>query len=85
MSVIKTRKYDWFAAIIMGLLLASFTSAVAPLQAQQIDIAHTRLKVGDRAPDFSLLSDQWDTVKLSSFRAKKNVVLIFYVLAFSPD
>lgn len=78
------RKYDWFAAII-GLLFVIFASAFAPLQAQHIDIAHTQLKVGDRAPDFSLLSDHWDTIKLSSFHAKKNVVLIFYVLAFSPD
>ncbi len=33
------------------------------------------LKVGDTAPDFTLLSDQWKTVKLSDYRGKKNVFL----------
>ena len=41
------------------------------------------LKVGDTAPDFSLLSDQWKTVKLSDYRGKKNVFLAVYVLAFT--
>ena len=41
------------------------------------------LKVGDTAPDFSLLSDGWKTVKLSDFRGKKNVFLAVYVLAFT--
>ena len=38
---------------------------------------------GDKAPDFALLSDDWKEVKLSDFRGKKNVVLVFYVLAFT--
>jgi len=41
------------------------------------------LKVGDTAPDFTLLSDKWKTVKLSEFRGKKNVFLAVYVLAFT--
>ena len=35
------------------------------------------LKVGDKAPEFSLPSDSGETVKLSDFRGKK-VVLYFY-------
>lgn len=46
-------------------------------------IAKTNLKVGDTAPDFTLLSDTWTPVKLSDFRGKKNVILAFYVLAFT--
>lgn len=38
----------------------------------------TMLTVGTQAPDFSLLASNGDSVTLSSFRAKKNVVLIFY-------
>lgn len=38
---------------------------------------------GDKAPDFTLLSDDWKEVKLSDYRGKKNVVLVFYVLAFT--
>jgi peroxiredoxin len=41
------------------------------------------LKVGDRAPDFSLPDQNGNTVKLGDFLGKKNVVLAFYVLAFT--
>jgi cytochrome oxidase Cu insertion factor (SCO1/SenC/PrrC family) len=43
----------------------------------------THLKVGDRAPDFELRDTEGQTVRLSDFRGKKNVVLAFYVLAFT--
>ncbi|TVQ43340.1 MAG: peroxiredoxin [Gloeocapsa sp. DLM2.Bin57] len=36
------------------------------------------VKVGDRAPDFALTSQSGQTVKLSDFLGKKNVVLYFY-------
>jgi len=41
------------------------------------------LKVGDQAPDFTLNDTEGQPVKLSDFRGKKNVVLAFYVLAFT--
>lgn len=50
---------------------------------------HTTLKVGDPAPDFNLPSTIVDAnsktvrYKLSDFKGKKNVVLAFYVLAFT--
>lgn len=44
---------------------------------------HTNLKVGDRAPDFTLNATDGKTYKLSDFKGKKNVVLAFYVLAFT--
>jgi hypothetical protein len=45
------------------------------------------LKVGDLAPDFELpgvLGERRQTFKLSDFRDRKNVVLVFYVLDWSP-
>lgn len=42
------------------------------------------LKVGDSAPDFTLPSTVGDKVSLSDYRGKKNVLLIFYPLDFSP-
>ena len=41
------------------------------------------LNVGDLAPDFELRSHTGDVVKLSDFRGKKNVVLFFYIGAFT--
>jgi peroxiredoxin len=42
------------------------------------------LKVGDEAPDFELSSHRGGSVKLSDYRGKKNVVLAFHPLAFTP-
>lgn len=48
--------------------------------------ASTMPKVGDLAPDFSLKyfdGNNLKDVKLSDFRGKKNVVLAFYIFAFT--
>jgi len=43
------------------------------------------LKVGDTAPDFELPQQNWGTtVRLSDFRGKKNVVIAFHPLTFTP-
>lgn len=42
------------------------------------------IAIGDEAPDFELPDQHGTPVKLSSFRGSKNVVLVFYPLAFSP-
>jgi peroxiredoxin len=41
------------------------------------------VEVGDTAPDFELKDQHGAPVKLSDFRGQKNVVLVFYPLAFS--
>jgi peroxiredoxin len=43
----------------------------------------TKLEVGDKAPAFDLPDQDGERVKLSDFQGKKNVVLAFYVLAFT--
>lgn len=46
----------------------------------------TPLKVGETAPDFELsgvLGDKRRTFRLSDYRGK-NVILVFYVLDWSP-
>jgi peroxiredoxin len=42
------------------------------------------LQPGAEAPDFELRSHRGGTVKLSSFRGARNVVLAFHPLAFTP-
>ena len=39
---------------------------------------------GSEAPDFELRSHRGDTVKLSDFKGKQNVVIAFHPLAFTP-
>jgi len=71
--------------LAVGLLFAlapAFTPVPANSQKND-EVAKLSLKVGDTAPDFTLLSDKWKTVKLSEFRGKKNVFLAVYVLAFT--
>jgi len=70
--------------VAVALILAA--AVAAPPLARQIhrpQLARTPLRVGDPAPDFTLLSDAWEPVRLSEFRGKKNVFLAVYVLAFS--
>ena len=41
------------------------------------------IKTGDLAPDFELVNQFGEKVSLSSFRGKKNVVLVFFPFAFT--
>ncbi|MBD0372435.1 MAG: redoxin domain-containing protein [Pyrinomonadaceae bacterium] len=61
----------------------SSNSAKAGADGQPPAPPKTNLKVGDTAPDFTLPDTDGKQVKLSDFRGKKNVVLAFYVLAFT--
>jgi peroxiredoxin len=42
------------------------------------------LKAGDTAPDFELMNQDKNKVKLSDYRGKKKVMLLFYPMDFSP-
>ncbi len=67
--------------LAVALLLAVCLQAWA-----QAPKAPPKIKVGDMAPDFTLLSFDGKDVKpvsLHDFKGKKNVVLAFYVFAFT--
>jgi AhpC/TSA family len=69
-----------------GWLLASLFASMAPALAQTKTEGASMPKVGDTAPDFTLKyfdGSNLKDVKLSDFRGKKNVVLAFYVFAFT--
>ena len=77
------------AALAAQTPTATPTASPAAAPANQPAVPHTNLKVGQTAPDFTLPSTiagpdgRAVRYKLSDFRDKKNVVLAFYVLAFT--
>ena len=71
-------------ALAVLLALAGALPAQQPAApAQQPAAPKTHLKVGDPAPDFALNDHNGKPFKLSDYKGKKNVVLAFYVLAFT--
>ena len=68
---------------ILAAVLLLFLSV--PVWAQTAT-APPKIKVGDTAPDFTLLAFDGKDVKpvsLHDYKGKKNVVLAFYVFAFT--
>jgi len=68
-----------------GLLAGTF-AMTSPAFAQTNKESSSMPKVGDTAPDFTLKyfdGGNLKDVKLSDYRGKKNVVLAFYVFAFT--
>jgi cytochrome oxidase Cu insertion factor (SCO1/SenC/PrrC family) len=57
-----------FAALCLLLATEAFAGALA---------------IGEKAPDFTLPDQNGKPVRLADFRGKKDVVLAFYVLAFT--
>jgi len=76
------KKVGISAEVLLLLLLAvapPFVRAANPP-------APLKLKVGDTAPDFTMqyfTGQDLKDVKLSDYRGKKNVVLAFYIFAFT--
>ena len=80
METVRRNRLLAAAAIAMMLVLPLTRGAMAEVGDQ------LKLRVGDTAPDFKL--QYWDghdlkDVHLSDYRGKKNVVLAFYVFAFT--
>ena len=71
-----------FKRLLSCLALLAVVSAVAMAQ-QPKPPSKTHLKVGDKAPEFSLRATDGKQYKLSDFKGQKNVVLAIYVLAFT--
>lgn len=61
-----------FPGIFLVLLLFAFSGPAAAVN------------VGDKAPDFDLPSTRDGRFKLSNLAGKKNVIIQFYVLDFTP-
>ena len=80
-----------FMGIVAAALLVAISIGLAPsrLQAETKEPAKSepiKLKVGDVAPNFTLLAFDGAGLKkisLEDYRGKKNVALAFYVFAFT--
>jgi AhpC/TSA family len=82
-------KRGWRDAVCLGLLnlaLAPGSSLFAAQKKVEKEAAPMKLKVGDTAPDFTLLAfdgKELKKVSLQDYRGKKNVALAFFVFAFT--
>ncbi|MBI3933718.1 MAG: redoxin domain-containing protein [Acidobacteria bacterium] len=79
----KQRRTVVYIASLALLALGWSSTAGAQQTAPPAAKLMTNVKVGDPAPDFTLPDQNNKPVKLSDFRGKKQVVLAFYVLAFT--
>jgi cytochrome oxidase Cu insertion factor (SCO1/SenC/PrrC family) len=69
----------------IALLLACFLlTAVARTQKEAAPPVG-EVKIGDLAPDFTLVDQNGQPRSLHDYKGKKNVALAFYVWAFSSD
>ena len=64
------RRTTFFSVIVLLFLLVGTAQSIV-------------LKVGDIAPDFELIDQEGKLFRLSDLRGQSNVVIAFYVLAFT--
>jgi hypothetical protein len=65
-------RYGFIAAFVLALSFAGLPGTASALE------------VGDKAPDFDLPSTKGGNFKLSDLAGKKNLVIQFYILDFTP-
>jgi cytochrome oxidase Cu insertion factor (SCO1/SenC/PrrC family) len=71
--------------VSIALLLACFLlTAVAWTQTESAPPA-SEVKIGELAPDFTLVDQNGKPHSLHDYKGKKNVAVAFYVWAFSSD
>ena len=73
MKSVRWRMKGW-RSTLAGMLLAGFGLCAG---------AAFALDVGDKAPNFALMSSTGKEIKLADFAGKKPVVLFFYIGAFT--
>ena len=76
------RQMRFRTLLVAAALVGSMVGGAIRAQ-EDVKVTHTSLKAGDMAPDFTLIDNHWKQIHLSDYRGKKNVVLAFYVLAFT--
>ncbi len=79
------RRFALLILVLASLTVTGFAqqSSAAQTATPQPAPPKTHLKVGQPAPEFTLTDTEGKEVKLSDFKGNKNIVLAFYVLAFT--
>ena len=72
-----------FASNLLGASEAFKGNIYNPGQLKPVD-STLKVKIGDRAPDFTLPSVSGEKISLSQYRGKKNVVISFVPAAWTP-
>jgi mycoredoxin-dependent peroxiredoxin len=67
-----------------GMLFGRITRQPSLVYEQKFQGGFMAIAVGSAAPDFTLKNQDQKDVKLSDFKGKKNVVIVFYPLDWSP-
>lgn len=90
----KTTGFSWSAGMVIFVLAAFGPQSFGASEAFKENIfqvgvlkpvdSRLKVKVGDRAPDFTLPAVSGEKVSLKQFRGKKNVVLSFVPAAWTP-
>jgi len=83
----QNRLANTLAESLLSCVLAVATVAPAVAQGKQADSGMTPMpKVGDMAPDFTLKyfdGNDLKEISLSQYRGKKNLVVAFFIFAFT--
>jgi hypothetical protein len=66
----------WISQIGIAVVVLSLTLGIVPIPAPA-------LEVGDKAPDFLMHSTMQESLRLSDYQGKKNVLIFFFVAAFT--
>ena len=72
-----------FAGTVFGASEAFKNNIYNPGHLKPVD-STLKVKIGDRAPDFTLPSVSGENISLSDYRGKKNVVISFVPAAWTP-
>jgi cytochrome oxidase Cu insertion factor (SCO1/SenC/PrrC family) len=73
----------WILVLFFGICTA-FAGCAAFGHKEYAGRAYPAPEVGERAPDFWMKNQDQLRVSLSDFAGKKNVILVFFPLAFTP-
>ena len=67
---------QWLRCSTLAAVVLTISLGLAPMPVAAVE-------VGEKAPDFLMHSSVGETVRLSDYQGKKNVMLFFFLAAFT--